>query len=36
MARENPLGLDGFEFAEFTGEDTAPMRVLIEKIGFTA
>ncbi len=36
MSSENPLGLDGFEFAEFTSDDPAPMRALIEQIGFTA
>jgi 4-hydroxyphenylpyruvate dioxygenase len=33
---ENPLGLDGFEFAEFTSPDPATMKALIEQLGFTA
>lgn len=32
----NPLGLDGFEFAEFTSPEPAKMRALIEQLGFTA
>ena len=33
---ENPLGLDGFEFVEFTSPDPARMKALIEQMGFTA
>ena len=33
---ENPLGLDGFEFVEFTGPDPERMTALIERLGFTA
>jgi 4-hydroxyphenylpyruvate dioxygenase len=33
---ENPLGLDGFEFAEFTSPDPGAMKALIEQLGFTA
>jgi 4-hydroxyphenylpyruvate dioxygenase len=33
---ENPLGLDGFEFVEFTGPDPERMAALIERLGFTA
>ncbi len=33
---ENPIGLDGFEFVEFTSPDTAAMKALIEQLGFTA
>jgi len=33
---ENPIGLDGFEFVEFTSPDTAAMKGLIEQLGFTA
>jgi 4-hydroxyphenylpyruvate dioxygenase len=33
---ENPLGLDGFEFVEFTSPDPARMIDLIERLGFTA
>jgi 4-hydroxyphenylpyruvate dioxygenase len=32
----NPLGLDGFEFAEFTSPDPDAMVSLIERLGFTA
>jgi 4-hydroxyphenylpyruvate dioxygenase len=35
-ARDNPLGLDGFEFVEFTSPDPDRMRRLIEQLGFTA
>ena len=31
---ENPLGLDGFEFVEFTSPDPAAMKALIEQLGF--
>jgi 4-hydroxyphenylpyruvate dioxygenase len=30
----NPLGLDGFEFVEFTSPDPAAMKALIEQLGF--
>ena len=33
---ENPIGLDGFEFVEFTSPDPARMIQLIEQLGFTA
>lgn len=33
---ENPIGLDGFEFVEFTSPDPARMTQLIEQLGFTA
>ncbi len=33
---KNPLGLDGFAFAEFTSPEPATMRALIEQLGFTA
>ena len=33
---ENPIGLDGFEFVEFTSPDPAKMAALIEQLGFTA
>jgi 4-hydroxyphenylpyruvate dioxygenase len=36
VARANPLGLDGFEFAEFTSPDPEGMKRLIEQLGFTA
>jgi len=32
----NPLGLDGFEFVEFTSPDPARMCALVEQLGFTA
>jgi len=32
----NPIGLDGFEFVEFTSPDPARMVELIEQLGFTA
>jgi 4-hydroxyphenylpyruvate dioxygenase len=32
----NPLGLDGFEFAEFTSPDPAAMKALFEQLGFVA
>src|SRR5262249_5651443 len=32
----NPLGLDGFEFVEFTSPDPARMTALIEQLGFVA
>jgi 4-hydroxyphenylpyruvate dioxygenase len=31
---ENPLGLDGFEFVEFTSPDPAAMKGLFEQLGF--
>ncbi|AKV03615.1 4-hydroxyphenylpyruvate dioxygenase [Labilithrix luteola] len=33
---ENPLGLDGFEFVEFTSPDPAKMIDIVERLGFTA
>ena len=33
---DNPLGLDGFEFVEFTSPDPATMKALIEQLGFVA
>ena len=33
-ARENPLGLDGFEFVEFTSPDPEAMAGLFAKLGF--
>jgi 4-hydroxyphenylpyruvate dioxygenase len=36
MTVENPLGLDGFEFAEFTSPDPAAMKAQIEQLGFVA
>ena len=32
----NPLGLDGFEFAEFTSPEPAAMKALFEQLGFVA
>src|SRR5688500_5241497 len=34
-AQENPLGLDGFEFVEFTSPDPEAMDDLFSKLGFT-
>ncbi len=34
-ARDNPIGLDGFEFVEFTSPDPEAMADLFEKLGFT-
>ncbi|MBJ7483656.1 4-hydroxyphenylpyruvate dioxygenase [Brevundimonas sp.] len=34
--RLNPLGLNGFEFAEFTSPDPAAMKALFEQLGFVA
>ena len=36
MSRDNPLGLNGFEFVEFTGPDTATMAQQLEMMGFVA
>ena len=33
--RENPLGLDGFEFVEFTGPDPIALAKFFETLGFT-
>jgi 4-hydroxyphenylpyruvate dioxygenase len=33
---DNPLGLNGFEFVEFTGPDTAAMAQQLEMMGFVA
>ena len=34
-ARENPIGLDGFEFVEFTSPDPEALAGLFAKLGFT-
>ncbi len=36
MSMNNPLGLDGFAFVEFTGPDTATMAGQLELMGFVA
>jgi 4-hydroxyphenylpyruvate dioxygenase len=36
VSEQNPLGLDGFEFVEFTSPDPAAMKALIEQMGFVA
>jgi len=36
LTAENPLGLDGFEFAEFTSPNPDEMKALVEQLGFTA
>lgn len=36
MTQDNPLGLNGFEFVEFTGPDTATMASQLERMGFVA
>ncbi len=36
VSPENPLGLDGFDFVEFTGPDPRAMGRLLEQLGFTA
>src|SRR5688500_2176584 len=33
---DNPLGLDGFEFVEFTGPDPDAMAATFERLGFVA
>lgn len=33
--RDNPLGLDGFEFVEFTSPDPQALSALLESMGFT-
>jgi 4-hydroxyphenylpyruvate dioxygenase len=33
--RDNPLGLDGFEFVEFTGPDPEALAGLFTRLGFT-
>jgi len=35
MTDVNPLGLDGFEFAEFTSPNPDAMKALIKQLGFT-
>ena len=35
MMHDNPLGLDGFEFVEFTGPDPQALAALFEAMGFT-
>jgi 4-hydroxyphenylpyruvate dioxygenase len=34
VTAHNPLGLDGFEFVEFTSPDPAAMKTLFEQLGF--
>ena len=34
-ARENPIGLDGFEFVEFTSPDPGAMAAMFNMLGFT-
>ena len=34
--RDNPMGLDGFEFVEFAAPDTGPFERLFESLGFVA
>ena len=34
-AHDNPLGLDGFEFVEFTGPDPEALARLFTGLGFT-
>ncbi len=36
MTPQNPLGLDGFEFVEFTSPDPKAMKALFEQLGFVA
>ncbi|RZJ77389.1 MAG: 4-hydroxyphenylpyruvate dioxygenase, partial [Brevundimonas sp.] len=36
ITANNPIGLDGFEFVEFTSPDPARMVELIVQLGFTA
>ena len=36
LAEQNPLGLNGFEFVEFTSPDPAAMARLFEQLGFVA
>ena len=36
LTPDNPIGLDGFEFVEFTSPDPAAMKALIERLGFVA
>jgi 4-hydroxyphenylpyruvate dioxygenase-like putative hemolysin len=36
MGRDNPLGLAGFEFCEFTGPDTDAVAALFEQLRFVA
>ena len=36
ITADNPIGLDGFEFVEFTSPDPARMIELLEQLGFTA
>src|SRR2546430_10487806 len=31
----NPMGTDGFEFVEYTAQDTAALGALFEKMGFS-
>ena len=34
VTTDNPLGLNGFEFVEFTSPDAAAMKAIIEQLGF--
>ena len=34
-ARDNPIGLDGFEFVEFTSPDPEAMARMFDQLGFT-
>ena len=36
VTQDNPLGLDGFAFVEFTSPDPAAMKALFEQMGFVA
>lgn len=36
ITNENPLGLDGFAFVEFTSPEPAAMKALFEQLGFVA
>jgi 4-hydroxyphenylpyruvate dioxygenase len=36
MARDNPMGTDGFEFVEYTGPDPLALASLFERMGFVA
>jgi 4-hydroxyphenylpyruvate dioxygenase len=36
MTADNPLGLNGFDFVEFTGPDPDAMAALLERMGFVA
>ncbi len=36
VSTNNPMGTDGFEFIEYTAEDTETLAGLFERMGFTA